>query len=65
MINELIKNPYNERMKEYEKGMKYIASLERSQKWSELYTAATKMADEILELRHKIAECKSNNELYM
>ena len=64
-MTQLIKNPYNERMKEYEKGMKYIASIERSRKWSELYTAATKMADEILELRHKIAECKSNNELYM
>jgi hypothetical protein len=64
-MNELIKNPYNERMKDYEKRMKTIAKLERSQQWSALYTEATKMASEMLELKHKIAECKSNNELYM
>lgn len=64
-MNELIKNPYNERVKEYERIMRHIAKLERGMKWSELYSAATQMADEILELKHQIAKCKSRNELYM
>jgi hypothetical protein len=64
-MTQLIKNPYNERMKEYEKLMQTIARFERGQQWSALYTEATKMAGEMLELKHKIAECKSNNELYM
>ena len=64
-MTQLIKHPYNERMKDYEKIMKTISKLERSQQWSAFYTEATKMAGEMLELKHKIAECKSNNELYM
>jgi hypothetical protein len=63
-MNELIRNPYNERVKEYEKVMQHISKLERGQQWSELYTAATRMADEMLELKHRVAEYTSRNELY-
>ena len=55
----MIKNKYNERLKEYEENMKLISTFERRQQWSALYTASTKFVEQVFNLRNEIAKLES------
>ncbi len=57
-MTNLINDPYAKRVKEYEKDMKYIAKLERGQRWGELHLAAQELAAIKLLLGHEIGSLR-------